>query len=220
MTSVKPSTISRNTTSKNTTSKTVVAIIAATMGLAALTPAANAAGPDRGWGEHRGDGRNVQIHREGRDGRNGGPRMMMAGRGGVLGLACGPNAAERMEHALVALKYRTNPTGDQVALFDTLHQAALDAQKEFATTCEATRPARGEARNPETRPNLLEAMQMRLKIDEARVAALGDVLPQFEAFFNSLTPEQQAALEFRGHRPGRGNGPDDAPKAGPGERNT
>jgi hypothetical protein len=194
------------TSLKIASSKAAMAIVAAAVTLTALTPAAFAAGPDRGGDGHR---RDVQIHRDG------GARLDGA-RGGLLALGCGPNAAERIEHSIVALSYRVNPTGEQVQLLDALKTTALDAQKELATTCDAVLPDRtADAAAPDTaaRPNMLEAMQMRLKIDEARVAALGDVLPSFEAFFNSLTDEQKATLEFHGHR--RGPGPDGDRQPGP-----
>ena len=201
------------TSLKMTSSKAAMAIVAAAVTLTALTPAAFAAGPDRGDGNRR----NVQIHRDGgmQMPREGGMRMD-GGRGGLLALGCGPNAAERIEHSLVALNYRVKPTGEQVQLFDALKTAALDAQKELAATCDAVLPDRtADAKAPDTaaRPNMLEALQMRLKVDEARVAALGDVLPSFEAFFNSLSTEQKATLEFHGHR--RGPGAEGAPQSAP-----
>jgi hypothetical protein len=186
----------------STASKAAMAVVVAAISFTALTPAAFAAGPDRG--------RDVQAHRQGGDmDRQGG--MRFGGRGaGLLALGCGPNAAERTEHALVALSYRVNPTGDQVQLFDALKTAALDAQKELATTCDAVLPDRtaeaGAAPATTGPTNMLEALQARHKIEEARVAALGDVLPAFEAFFNSLTDEQKATLELRGPRDGRGPG--------------
>lgn len=209
MTSHKPS----------TTPKAVIAIVAATIGLAALTPSAFAAGPDRGGNDGR---RDVQQHRQGGD-------RMGADRGGFIGLTCGPKAAERIEHAMVSLSYRVNPTGEQVQLLDALKTAALDAQKDFSATCDATLPVKpvasadgaAPAAADAPKPNMLEMMEARLKLEEARVAALGDVLPSFEAFFNSLSDEQKATLELRGHDRGdRGPGHDgqrDGGRRGPGQ---
>lgn len=198
----------------STTAKAAIAIVVASLSLAAVAPV-QAAGPDRG---DRGERREFQAHRQGDD--QFGPRrggMRMGGRGGLLALTCGPHGAERIEHALVALKYRTNPTGDQIALFDAFKAAALGAQRHFAATCDATLPdrpvANADAATTTARPNMLEAMQMRLTLEEARVAALGDVLPSFEAYFNSLTAEQKATLDFHGRGPGRGPAPAGAPDA-------
>ncbi|HEY9010416.1 MAG TPA: Spy/CpxP family protein refolding chaperone [Devosia sp.] len=199
----------------STTAKAAIAIVAAAISVSTIIPA-QAAGPDRA---NRGERHVMQADRQGDDqfGPPHGGMRMGGGQAGLLALNCGPNGAERIEHALVALKYRTNPTGDQVALFDAFQAAALDAQKEFAATCDATLPGRpvadANAATTVTPPNILEAMQMRLKLEEARVAALGEVMPSFEAYFNSLSDEQKATLDFRGHRPGRGPAPAGAPDA-------
>lgn len=196
----------------STTSKAAMAIVAAAIALTAFTPAAFAAGPER---DGRDGQREMRMHRhDGGDMRRGGMRMNMRG-GGALALGCGPNAAERIEHALVSLSYRVNPTGEQVGLLDALKTKALEAQQELAVTCDAVLPDRAAAAAPATRPNMLEAMQSRLKIEEARVAALGAVLPSFEAFFNSLTDEQKATLEVRGPRSGRGPGAEGGPTPAP-----
>src|SRR5690606_25386602 len=89
--------------------RAIVPLVAATVGLATLTPAANAAGPG-GWGDHRAPGA-PQAHRfddrnfgpdRGWRGERGGPkvrfhrgdRMGGPARGGVaFGFQCGPNAA-------------------------------------------------------------------------------------------------------------------------------
>ena len=197
MTSVKPKTISNKTIA--------VAVIAATIGLAALTPAANAAGPDRGGRDGR-----EQSHRQG------GPEMnrgMMGGRGGqFLAIGCGPNAAERIETSLVRLGYHIDATAEQKTLLDALKTTALDAQADLATVCAdlmpapaaagATAPAADAAPPAAERPNLLTRLQSGLKIQEARLAAMTTVLPQFEAFYTSLSDEQKAKLEPRG-RDGR-----------------
>lgn len=134
MTSIKPSTISK------TTSKAAVAIIAATIGLATIIPAANAAGPDRD-GSRRGE-----MHANRQDGPRGGQNMnhgMMDGRGGqFLAIGCGPNAAERIETSLVRLAYRVDATAEQKTLLDALKTTALDAQADLAATCAEIRPAR------------------------------------------------------------------------------
>jgi hypothetical protein len=196
----------------STAPKLVVAILAATISFAALTPAAFAAGLDRGGR----DGQRGEMHAHGKGGQMGQMRQM-GGRGGqFLAIGCSPNAAERIETGLVSLGYRVDATAEQKALLDTLKTAALDAQTELAAVCESVMPAMAAAAPadgvapaataPAERPNLLERLQTRHAIDQARVAAMGDVLPQFEAFFNSLTDEQKASLEPRRHaRDGRNN---------------
>lgn len=185
----------------STTAKAIVALITATMGLAALAPAAYAAGPDRG----NRDGREFQVHRQA------GP---MGGRGQLLALGCGPDAAQRIEIGLVRLGYRVDATDAQKALLDTLKTTALDAQADLAAVCaeampapaaaDAAAPAADETATAPTPPNLLTRLQSGLKVEEARLAAMTAVLPQFEAFYASLTDAQKAALEPRGQRDGRG----------------
>lgn len=228
--------------------KAAAAVLA--IGLIAFAPAAYAQGPaERGdrqmqRGEHQHASRD-QMRGHGMGHRMGGQR----GGNMLLGLGCGPNAAQRIEHALVSLTYRIEATDDQKALIDDLKSTALAAQAEFAEVCqtvlpqgaamggmpggmmddEMAPPAMGEAPEappapeadamaaapeaapapdaPEapaagaTRPNMLEMMQARLKLEEARVAALGEVLPKFEALYNALSDEQKASLEpMRGQR--------------------
>jgi len=219
-------------------SRAVVAVVA--IGLATFAPAAYAQGPaERGdrqmqRGEHQHAGRD---HMRGH--RMGGPR----GDTMLLGLGCGPNAAQRIEHALVSLSYRIEATDDQKALIDDLKSTALAAQAGFADVCQTVLPMgsapggmmggetvddamappapMGEAPDADAmaaapdaatdappapdaraaRPNMLEMMQARFKLEEARVVALGDILPKFEALYNALSDEQKAALEpMRGKR--------------------
>ena len=194
----------------STTSKAVMAIAVAAVTLTAIVPAAFAAGPDRG-------GREFQVSRDGgpkhhRDGdRRGGPR------GQFLALGCDPNAAERIETSLVRLGYHVEATGEQKALLDALKTSALDAQADLAAVCADVMPAPADATAeapaadaaapaeaaPAEAPDMLTRLQSGLKLQEARLAALTAVMPQFEAFYTSLNDEQKAKLEPRGGREGR-----------------
>ena len=196
----------------STTSKAAMAIVVAAISITIFAPSAYAAGPDRNGR----DGREMQANRQGGPDGNGG---MMGGRGGqLLALGCGPNAAERIETGLVRLGYRVDATAEQKTLLDSLKTASLAAQAELATVCaevlpapvtaDATAPAAPAAADAATRPDLLTRLQGRLKVEEARLAATTEVLPQFEAFYNSLTAEQKSALEPSGDRDGRGPGRD------------
>jgi len=185
----------------STTSKAVMAIAVAAVTLTAIVPAAFAAGPDRG-------GREFQASRDGgpkhhRDGdRRGGPR------GQFLALGCDPNAAERIETSLVRLGYHVEATGEQKALLDALKTSALDAQADLAAVCADVMPApaaataEAPAATAEA-PDMLTRLQSGLKLQEARLAAMTAVMPQFEAFYTSLNDEQKAKLEPRGGREGR-----------------
>lgn len=191
--------------------KTSAAVIVAALGLGALAPAALA----HDWGRQAGPGagpRHEMAFRGGdQDGqRFGGMHGQRGGmRGGLLQLGCSEQGAERLEHIFVSLSHNLELTAEQTPLFDALKTAALTAQTGLADTCAAERPAAGETAEV---PNLVERMQTRIKIDEARTAALSDVLPELETFYNSLTDEQKAKLDggpgqFREHLGKRHGGP-------------
>jgi hypothetical protein len=133
------------------------------------------------------------------------------GRGaGMLGLVCSENGAEALEIAFVRTSHQLDLTDAQQPLFDAFKAKALTTQTSFADECQAAMPEAAA----DARPDLLEGLKATIKVDEARIAALNAVLPDFEAFYASLTDEQKAALmPGRGDRGGdRGMGPGrDAP---------
>jgi hypothetical protein len=174
---------------KRVTSMSIAALVAATIALGAAAPAL---AQDQGPQGPRGD----VAFRMDRDG----PRHEARGqqgqgmRGGLLALVCSERGGDRLEHMLLNLTQRTNPTGDQVALYDALKAAAMSAQADFAKACEAARPAGDTAANRD----IVDAMKARLDIEVAHVAAMSSVLPAFEAFYDSLSDEQKQALAPRG----------------------
>lgn len=117
-----------------------------------------------------------------RDGGMGGP--------GILGLVCSPDGAEGLEVAFVRLSHRLDLTDEQKALFDTFKANALTTQTSFADDCEAALPDR----TADTRPDLLERLKSGLAVQEARLTAMNAILPDFEAFYGSLTDAQKADL--------------------------
>ncbi|HHY51428.1 MAG TPA: Spy/CpxP family protein refolding chaperone [Alphaproteobacteria bacterium] len=134
--------------------------------------------------------------------------------GGIVDLVCSERGADRLEHVLLGIEQRTDPTGEQKQLFDAFRSAALVAQTEFADACKASR----EAVRGDSGLNLPDRLRARLDIQKAHIAALSEVLPKFEAFYASLEEAQKQALEPRGGKrwPGeRHRGPmhDDAPRA-------
>lgn len=164
---------------KHTTA--LAALVVAAVSLASLpvvaqelTPAAN-----------RGD-REVHriVIREG-----GGPR----GGAGILGLVCSPGGAEALDVAFVRLSHRLDLTDAQQSLFDALRSKALTTQTDFADDCAAARPDR----TAEDKPDMLERFKAGLAVQEARLAAMTAVLPDFEAFYASLTDEQKDSLQPR-----------------------
>jgi hypothetical protein len=179
----------------------------------AQPPAVRDGAPQQNDVNRPGERRQRGFHRE--RGRQG-----VMGRG-VMGLVCSERGAERLDHMLGALSSRAALTDAQKPAFDELRTSALAAQTEFADACMAAR----DAIRADGKPDPVKGMQTRLAIDSARVEAMTQVLPKFEAFYNALTDEQKTALEparrdrgfnFRPDRDRRHPGPqqmsDESPK--------
>ncbi len=186
---------------KRTTTMTVAALIVATITTGAALPAfAQDRAPDRGPQAHqRGPGEGVWIHRDGPrrgamlPGHRGRDQMRIGIRrgagGGVFALVCSDRGTDRLEHMLLNMRQRTDPTSEQQALFETFHDAVITAQSDFADACTTARSAGAD--------DLAARLKVRLDIEKAHVEAMTAVLPSFEAFFGSLTDEQKQALEPR-----------------------
>jgi hypothetical protein len=173
----------------------ILAALVAALGLTAMSPAFAAGGSHQARpGFDQRDGRTLDFRRN--------------APGGVFALAsvsCAPRAAERLETRLDRVSARLDLTAEQTPLFDEFRTSALTAQTSFADAC-ATLPA-----GPEANADLIQRLEQRLKFDEARLAAMTELLPQFKAFYESLTDAQKAELmPMRGQRQGLalpGNGP-------------
>ena len=176
----------------------IAALVVATFGLTALPVAAQ----DTTAVAKRSD---REIHRT--IIRDGGP-----GRGaGILSLVCSDRGAEALEIAFVRWSHRLELTVEQQTLFDALRTKALTTQTSFADECQAALPDR----TANAKPDLLDGLKARLAVEEAKLTAKNAILPDFEAFYGSLTAEQKASLQPRGghgDRIDRGFGGDrDAP---------
>jgi hypothetical protein len=141
-------------------------------------------------------------------------RMMHGGGFNIIDLVCSPQGAEELEIGFVRLSHRLELTDAQQPLFDALKTSALTAQTSFADTCAAAMPDK----STDTAPDMIDRLKARIAIDTARLEALNAVLPDLEAFYDSLTDEQKANLlpdrgdrgehrmmlrEFRDMGPGR-----------------
>jgi len=167
------------------TRATILAALVAALGLTAMSPAF-AAGPDR----PRNDNRTLEFRRD--------------AAGGAFRFAefsCNDRAADRLERRLDRVANRLQLTGDQEKLFEDFRTSALTAQTDFADQCATIRP--GQAANKTERPDLIQRLEQRLKFDEARLAAMSDLLPQFRSFYESLTDTQKRELAPRGHMQGK-----------------
>lgn len=206
------------------TSLAIVALVATTIGLGTALPAFAQAAPAAPPAASAPDDQNAPHGmRQGGMGqhRKAGPDGGMGrgtGPGGMLMLACSDKGAEALEIALVRMAHRLDLTADQQKLFDTFRAKALTTETSFADTCKANRPAA----TADARPDALTRLKAGLAIDQARITAMNDVLPDFEALFTSLTDQQKARLlPHRGWGMGRGpgdhggidrNGPPPAPQ--------
>ncbi|MEO8884396.1 MAG: Spy/CpxP family protein refolding chaperone [Devosia sp.] len=115
-------------------------------------------------------------------------------RSNILNIACGDRGAEALEIAFIHVQYGVKPTTAQQPLFDALKTSALADQKTFADACKSAMDQKtGDAQ----KPSILDRLETRVTIENAKVTALNDVLPKFKAFYDSLTDEQKAKLEPR-----------------------
>ncbi len=169
-----------------------VAALVAAIGLTTFAPATLAAPPTNRPAE-RGD-----MHK----GMQGGPmqqnRLDFRSNGGsgrfeLVDLRCGTRAADRMDQRLDRIIDRLELTAEQEALYESFRTSALTAQTAFADTCATLRPATAE-QTADIPVDPIAAIEMRLKIDEARVASLAAVLPDLRAFYDSLSDEQKAGF--------------------------
>lgn len=171
------------------TRATILAALVAALGLTAMSPAF-AAGAPQHQRPGSGDNRTLEFRRD--------------GAGGAFQFAefsCAPRAADRLDRRLDRMAGRLDLTTDQQKLFDDFRTSALTAQTEFADNCATLRPERSadKSAGKAERPDLIQRLEQRLKFDEARLAAMTELLPQFKAFYASLTDAQKADL-----MPGKG----------------
>jgi hypothetical protein len=202
------------------TATAIAAVLSGTIGLVAIVPAAFAqqapAAPQQPGIEqpHHGQMQMPGQFRRGMQLRN---QRLGGGaeRGGLLTLSCGDNAAERMEIGFVRLSHRLDLTADQTALFDDLKASALTAQTSFADTCESPREAMAavEPGTDVTLPNPVERLSTQLENDQLRLELMAPLLPKLQAFYDSLSADQQAALQPRRHGFGV-DGPGHPPQPG------
>jgi hypothetical protein len=202
---------------KPTTSMTIVALVIAAITAGSAAPAlAQDQGGERGRQMHQ--HRNAGEFRPGarHDGpRDGNMRMHMNRGGGLFALVCSERGSDGLAHMLLNIEQQTDPTAEQQPLYDTLKDAALSAQADFATVCATARPAEGDVATRD----LADRLKVRLDIEKAHVEAMTAVLPAFEAFYDSLSDEQKLQLEPRRHRaehrmpgePGEHHGQPDGP---------
>ena len=102
---------------------------------------------------------------------------------------CSVNGAPRLEIALNNLSERLTLDADQTTLFDAFKTSALTAQTTYADNCQLPTAAANTPVNP------VESLKLYDTNATARIAAIDAVLPSLEAFYNSLSDAQKAALD-------------------------
>ena len=174
------------------TRASAIAALVTAISLISFAPAAFAEGPNR-------PGADMRNHRMlDFQAKRGGP-----GNFELVALTCNSRAADRIDNRFDQLAERLTLTADQHKLFDTFRAAALTAQTTFADSCGDLRPTKADRAARTERPDMIDRMELRLKIDAARLAAMNSVFPDLKAFYSSLTDAQKQLL-MRGHggRPG------------------
>jgi hypothetical protein len=117
-----------------------------------------------------------------------GPGMM--GPGGMWGGGmCSPRAAGLAEWRTARIEQLVRPTDAQRPKLNDLRDASDKAAKIITAACPSDIPASPVAR--------MELMEKRLN---AMLEAIKVVRPAFEAFYASLTPEQQSRISAGGPR--------------------
>lgn len=176
------------------TTTTIAALLVATIATGAVVPAIaqNTASNDRPQAQQQrgGDGDGYRMRRDGQGNRM---QMRRGGAGQILGMVCSEKGADRLQHMLLNIEQRTDPTADQQALFDTFEASAIQAQTDFAAACATARPDPEQAEATD----LVDRIGARLEIQQARLDAMSAVLPDFEAFYDSLSDEQKQAMQPR-----------------------
>jgi hypothetical protein len=184
---------------KTISTTAIVALMTASLGLAAVAPAAAQQTPTPPAAEQPAAPADLAPPDDAapalRGHRGGG------GFGDILGFGRG---AEGIEIALVRLSYAIDLTTEQQALFDTLRTDALAAAEAFETAVEDLRPDTAATAETATAPDLTERLENRIALQSAQLAALEAVQPSLTAFYDSLTDEQKAELmPAAGERGGR-----------------
>ena len=117
-------------------------------------------------------------------------RGMRGGQFPMLALACSDKGLAALDKMFDRADKRLDLSTDQQKLFEAFKAKALTAETDFSDACQAARPDR----SAEKRPDLLTRMKAGLAVDQARLTAMNSVLPEFEAFYNSLTDAQKHDL--------------------------
>ncbi len=114
-------------------------------------------------------------------------RGKKAGGAGLIGVVCNEKAVERLQTRFDRIGKALELTSEQETLFNELKMASLTAQTNFTDVC--IKPERGKT------IGLVEKIKAKNTNMSAIVMATNSILPELEAFINSLSDEQKAKLK-------------------------
>jgi len=181
------------------TKKTPLIIATAIVGsltLATFAPAAFAFGGGNGSNANGGGNHNMQqmfnqMHKQSHaqtQQRGGKGMAARGGKGGrFMNMVCSSDGAEKVEKGLSKMSEKLELTDEQKLLFNNLKTASLSAQTTYADNC--TTPKKDKD------VDFIDRIKTQQANASARITAMSEVLPELEAFFDSLSDEQKAELK-------------------------
>ncbi len=167
-------------TKNKKTSLLITGAIVASLSVVAFAPSAFAFGPGGNQGQQKFNQMHQKAHAQG---------QMQRGKkgGGFMGFACSEKVAPKMEERLGKIAEKLELTSEQKTLFNEFKTASLSAQTTFADNCTKPKDARDA--------DFIEKIKTKQSNMANAASAMNDVIPELEAFINSLTDEQKAKLK-------------------------
>ena len=171
----------------------ITSAIVGSLALVAFAPAAYAFGPGGNQGQKKFNQMHQNSHAQGQMQR-GGKNAQRGNKSGFLKFACSDEAADKLDTMLSKMSEKFELTNEQEGLYDDFKTAALTAQTNFADNCSSPKADVAEKDDA----NIVMRLNVQRHNMAATVTALDEVLPELEAFFDSLSDEQKAAMKKQG----------------------
>ncbi len=172
------------------TSSFAAAIVIGSLFVVNFVPAAYAHGPNAQWSKRQNIEQQMQkmfnqMHKRSHM-QVQKQHTRQGGTGKFLSFFCSDNAITKIENRLEKMAQILDLNSEQENLFNDYKSAFLTAQTQYADNCII----------PEKNANLdlIDRIKIQQKNTEFRISAINEILPQFEAFFDSLTDEQKGKI--------------------------
>ena len=174
-------------TKNKKTSLLITSVIVGALGGVAFAPSAFAFGFNGNQAQQKFNQMHQKAHMQGqmKPGQMKPSGIKAGARGGFVNFACSDKVAPKMEERLNKMSERLELTSEQKLLFEDFKTASLSAQITFADNCT----------KPEKDADFVEKMKAKQNNMANGANAMGNVIPEFEAFINSLSDEQKAKLK-------------------------